>query len=156
MGVKFYANPISWISILCFIILVLTFFSTPSLSAPKKQISTAYDVLRQNNLPRGLLPSGVKSFHYDNSTGKFTINLRKACVYSKSDFLKLKYNPSIKGVIAKNIITSLGGVKVKLLFVWVNIRQVSRNNGEIIFAAGTVPIPAPATLFTFIPSCPSE
>ncbi|CAL0310229.1 unnamed protein product [Lupinus luteus] len=155
MCVDSQANPFSSISILCSIILILTFFTTPSLSVPKKTStpSTAYDFLQQNNLPRGLLPRGAKSFRYDSSSGKFTIKLNNTCRYSKTEFLKVKYNPTITGTIGKNIITSLGGVKVKLVFVWVNVRSVSRNSEELIFIAGLLPIPVPAPLFRITPPC---
>ncbi|KAE9591152.1 hypothetical protein Lal_00039846 [Lupinus albus] len=151
MGVKFQANSLSSISILCSIILMLTFFTTPSLSTDNST-SSPYDFLEEFNIPRGILPQGATNYTFDNSTSKFTINLENACTYKIKD-VTLKFNPTITGIITNNSISSFEGVHLKVI-IEIPITKVSIEKDLVKFkAAGIIPINIPTILYKFSLPC---
>ncbi|XP_022742278.1 uncharacterized protein LOC111293680 [Durio zibethinus] len=98
--------------------------------------STAYDVLKDFNFPIGLLPKGVLDYDLDFSSGKFSASFNGSCSFSIEGSYQLKYANAIKGYISKGKIASLEGVSVKLLFMWVNIVEVSRRGDDLEFSVG--------------------
>ncbi|KAG2322549.1 hypothetical protein Bca52824_015762 [Brassica carinata] len=91
---------------------------------------TAYSLLQSYNFPVGILPKGVLSYDLDESTGKFHAYFDKSWSY------QLDYKSTISGYISENKITKLTGVKVKVLFLWLNIVEVIRNGDELEFSVG--------------------
>ncbi|CAL0310230.1 unnamed protein product [Lupinus luteus] len=148
MGVNFQANPISSISILCSIILMLTFFTTPSLSFNKGP----YDLFKQFNFPKGILPRGATNYTFDNSTGNFTINLEKPCNYKIQSF-EWRFKSTITGIITKDNITSFEGLQVKVVF-WISITKLTNTEkGIVTFYAGNIPLIVPTILLKVSPLC---
>ncbi|XP_019425010.1 PREDICTED: uncharacterized protein LOC109333882 [Lupinus angustifolius] len=137
MGANFQSKPISWISILCSIILLLTYFTTPSLSASTKYDLNPYDILLRNNLPKGLLPVGAITQHFDGNTGKCTFKLNHSCTY-KIDGNYLKFESTVSAIISSNSISNVEGVKLKIVSQWVSITKVNRIQDQLKFAAGNV------------------
>ncbi|KAJ0245235.1 hypothetical protein HA466_0187040 [Hirschfeldia incana] len=97
---------------------------------------TAYSLLQSYNFPVGILPKGVLSYDLDESTGKFHAYFDKSCSFSLQGSYQLDYKSTISGVISENRITKLTGVKVKVLFLWLNIVEVIRNGDELAFSVG--------------------
>ncbi|XP_022747528.1 uncharacterized protein LOC111297161 [Durio zibethinus] len=114
---------------------------------------TAYEVLKDFNFPIGLLPKGVLDYDLDSSSGKFSAFLNGSCSFSLEGSYQLKYKNIIKGYISKGKLASLEGVSVKLLFMWVNIVEVSRRGDDLEFSVGIAGAFFPIDNFEECPQC---
>ncbi|KAK2965879.1 hypothetical protein RJ640_024721 [Escallonia rubra] len=95
---------------------LLLIFSLPANSDP-----TAYDLIQDFGFPVGILPIGVTGYDLDESTeGSYQLN----------------YKPTVKGYISEGRLYNLEGVKVKILFLWVDIIEVDRSGDELNFSVG--------------------
>ncbi|KAH9730511.1 F22D16.19 protein [Citrus sinensis] len=129
-------TPISTLLLsLLFIFLHQSAVATSSLSANSDQLS-AYDILQSYNFPAGLLPKGITQYDIDRETGQFHAYLDGTCSFSLEGSYQLKYKSKISGYISENKLTSLTGVSVKVLFLWLNIVEVTRNGDDIDFSVG--------------------
>ncbi|KAA8536817.1 hypothetical protein F0562_029295 [Nyssa sinensis] len=108
--------------------------SSPAKSSGEKP--TAYDVLQDYNFPMGILPKGVTGYDLDESTGKFSAYMDGSCSFSIEGSYKLNYKSTINGYISKGKLSSLQGVKVKILFLWVDIVEVDRRGDDLEFSVG--------------------
>lgn len=113
---------------------------------------TVYEVLQEYDFPIGLLPAGVTSYEFDNSTGKFTVHLNGTCSF-KIDSYELKYKSTVKGVIAKDKLSKLSGIQVKVLFLWLSIVKVTRDEDELEFSVGIASANFPVSNFDECPTC---
>ncbi|GFP80639.1 uncharacterized protein at5g01610 [Phtheirospermum japonicum] len=118
---------------------LLLIFSAALLSATPPPVAadslTVYEVLRSYDFPAGLLPQGVTSYELDSSTGKFSVYLNKTCSFTIQGY-DLKYKSTITGTISKDKIKDLKGIQVKILFFWVNIIEVTKDDDELEFSVG--------------------
>ncbi|WOG83806.1 hypothetical protein DCAR_0102984 [Daucus carota subsp. sativus] len=135
--------------------LSLLSFSLVSLPPPSLagESSNAYDLLESYNFPAGLLPVGVQGYDLDQSTGKFSLYLNGSCSFSAEGSYQLKYKSTISGKIAKNKLTNLSGISVKILFLWLNIVEVDRNGDEIELSVGFASAVFPVGNFDECPQC---
>ncbi|XP_010457271.1 PREDICTED: uncharacterized protein LOC104738767 [Camelina sativa] len=124
--------PISIVSFLFFLCLHSPFIA----AATDDDLPTAYSVLQSFNFPVGILPKGVVSYDLDESTGKFHAYFNKSCSFALQGSYQLDYKSTISGYISENKLTKLTGVKVKVLFLWLNIVEVVRNGDELEFSVG--------------------
>lgn len=138
------------IHILSLVFFFLISFSTPS--AADNDTLTAYEVLEEYDFPVGILPKGVLGYELDNSTGKFSAYLNGSCAFS-IDSYELKYKSTITGVIAKDKISSLSGIKVKVLFLWLSIVKVTRVDDELEFSVGIASADFEVINFEESPTC---
>ncbi|KAI3414361.1 uncharacterized protein J3R85_016356 [Psidium guajava] len=99
---------------------------------------SAYEVLQGYNFPEGILPKGVTGYDLDRSTGRFRAYLGGggSCSFSIQGSYQLRYKSTISGYISRNKLTSLSGVSVKVLFLWLNIVEVERVGDELEFSVG--------------------
>ncbi|KAF0927603.1 hypothetical protein E2562_034572 [Oryza meyeriana var. granulata] len=99
---------------------------------------TAYETLATFDFPPGILPKGVVSYTLDDSTGDFTatLNTTSTCGFSIQGSYSLRYQPRLSGRIAADRLTNLQGVSVKILFLWVNIIEVTRHGDQLGFSVG--------------------
>lgn len=97
---------------------------------------TAYEVIQSYDFPVGILPVGVTHYDLDESTGKFNAYLNGPCSFSLEGSYQLKYKSRISGYIQKGRLTQLTGVSVKVLFLWLNIIEVTRNGHNLEFSVG--------------------
>lgn len=130
--------------------LFMIFSISPALSAD--DTLTVYEVLQEYDFPIGLLPGAVTSYKLDNSTGKFSVYLNETCTF-KIDSYELKYKTTITGVISKDKISSLSGIKVKVLFLWLSIVKVTRDDDELEFSVGIASADFPVSNFDECPTC---
>ncbi|XVE73347.1 hypothetical protein DITRI_Ditri11bG0110500 [Diplodiscus trichospermus] len=137
------------ISSFAFLPLVLLFLIS---SASGDNSLTAYEVLEQYDLPIGLLPNGVLSYELDNSSGEFSVYLNGSCTFS-IDSYELKYKSTITGVISKDKLASLSGIKVKVLLLWLNIKSVILDEDELEFSVGIASADFPVDNFSECPTC---
>ncbi|KAK9983713.1 hypothetical protein SO802_033238 [Lithocarpus litseifolius] len=146
----FQPKPMPPMAILCLILFFLISLSTPSASL--KDSLTAYEVLEEYDFPVGLLPKGVLGYELDSSTGKFSAYLNGTCTYT-IDSYELKYKSTITGIIAKDKLSSLSGITVKVLFFWLSIVKVTREDDELAFSVGIASADFPVSNFIESPSC---
>ncbi|KAK4789607.1 hypothetical protein SAY86_016911 [Trapa natans] len=126
------AEPLSSTASLLLVVVVLLLLLSPR---PAASLS-AYEALKQFNFPVGLLPKGVTGYELDRDTGKFRAFLNGSCDFSLEGSYQLKYKSAIGGYISENRMTGLSGVSVKVLFLWLNIVEVTRVDDELEFSVG--------------------
>ncbi|XP_047320765.1 uncharacterized protein At5g01610-like [Impatiens glandulifera] len=113
---------------------LISFFFLVSSSAADQP--SAYEVLKSYNFPIGILPKGVTGYELEESTGKFAVYLNGSCGFAIENSYKLEYKSTIKGFLQKGKLSKLEGVKVKLLFVWVDIIDIERSDDSLVFSVG--------------------
>lgn len=113
---------------------------------------TAYEALEEYDFPAGLLPVGVTGYTLDEETGEFQVFLNNACTYSVQGY-DLKYQSTISGTISKDKITDLKGISVKVLFFWVNIVEVTRDDDELSLSVGILSASFDISGFVESPQC---
>lgn len=121
------------INILSFLLIAQALFTKSP--AAGEATPTAYEAMEEYNFPVGLLPKGVSSYELDPDTGKFKVYLNGSCQFYVQDY-KLKYKSTISGVISKNELNHLKGISVKVLFLWLDISGVTRDDDEVYFSVG--------------------
>ncbi|KAL6208207.1 hypothetical protein ACLB2K_019158 [Fragaria x ananassa] len=112
----------------------------------------SYEALEEYDFPVGILPKGVLSYEVGNSTGEFSVYLNGSCTFS-IDSYELKYKSTITGVITNDKISSLSGIKVKVLFLWLSIVTVVRDEDEIEFSVGIASADFAVSNFVESPTC---
>ncbi|EEF26923.1 uncharacterized protein LOC8270067 [Ricinus communis] len=145
-----YTNSYSSLSaILCIVLL----FSSSWLAKSVNEEPTAYEILSDYNFPKGLLPKGVIGYDLDTTSGKFSAFLNGTCSFSLEGSYQLRYKSTIRGHISKGKLSSLQGVSVKLLFMWVDIVEVSRSGDDLEFSVGIAGAGFPIDNFEESPQC---
>ncbi|KAI8522656.1 hypothetical protein RHMOL_Rhmol13G0013100 [Rhododendron molle] len=122
-----------------FLILLLTLRTSPAATAAADDTPTAYQILQEYGFPAGLLPEGVTGYELDKSSGKFKAYLGvtggSTCSFKVVGY-ELKYESTITGVISKDKISNLKGISVKVLFLWLNIGEVTRDGDDLQLSVG--------------------
>lgn len=113
---------------------------------------TVYEAIGSYGLPEGLLPEGVTNYKLDVSTGKFSVYLDKTCSFTIQGY-NLKYKTTITGTISNNKITNLTGIQVKILFLWLNIVEVTKDGANLELSVGIASAAFPANDFEESPRC---
>lgn len=113
---------------------------------------TVYEAIGLYGFPQGLIPKGVKSYKLDVATGKFSVYLDKTCSFTIQGY-DLKYKTTISGTISQNRIKSLTGIQVKILFLWVNIVEVTKDGDDLELSVGIASAGFPAEGFEESPQC---
>ncbi|XP_010522798.1 PREDICTED: uncharacterized protein LOC104801279 [Tarenaya hassleriana] len=113
---------------------------------------SAYEVVELYNLPAGILPKGVLDYDLNRETGEFKVRFNGTCEFSIESY-ELKYQSTISGVISTGRVRNLKGVSVKVLFFWVNIVEVSRENDDLDFSVGIASASFAADNFVESPQC---
>lgn len=94
--------------------------------------ATAYDILEQNKLPRGLLPLGVKS--YVLHEGALEVTLPGKCDFKVTLAGKqytIRYDSTVGGVIRPGSLTQVYGARIQLAYDWPAFDQVDRVGDQI-------------------------
>jgi hypothetical protein len=98
---------------------------------------TAYEMLGRYGFPAGILPQGAESY-YLGPDGSFQVNFPNDCSFRVSKHYRLHYSSRIAGNIQNGSISGLEGVKVKIVFAWIGIKDVGLDGGELRMHAGSV------------------
>ncbi|TKY52508.1 hypothetical protein E2542_SST24030 [Spatholobus suberectus] len=115
------------------IVVVSLTVSSCALSQPQKL--SAYDVLTEYGFPVGLLPRGALGYSLNRETGEFAVYFDGSCTFDIESY-SLSYKSTITGVISKGRLYKLKGVTVKVLLLWLNIVEVTRQGNDIVFSVG--------------------
>ncbi|KAG5541752.1 hypothetical protein RHGRI_021546 [Rhododendron griersonianum] len=130
--------------------------SSTSASAAIDDTLTAYEVLEEYDFPIGLLPQGITGYELEKSTGEFSAYLNSTCTFAISGY-ELKYKTTITGVITSGKLYKLSGISVKVLFLWLNIAEVIRDDDddeeELEFSVGIASADFPVDGFNERPRC---
>ncbi|CAO2152774.1 unnamed protein product [Urochloa humidicola] len=134
--------------------------ATPPTAAPpttatplttNSSMPTAYDMLEKYNLTRGILPQGVTGYVL-RPNGSFEVYLQDDCILWPGSIL-VQYGRRITGAIRPGSITSVEGMKVKVLLAWFTISEVDRIGDRLWFSAGPVSKSFPIDTFARSPQC---
>ncbi|KAE8009462.1 hypothetical protein FH972_005899 [Carpinus fangiana] len=136
-----------------FLLLLLSPLAMSSQATITGEVTSAYEALEEFNFPMGLLPKGAVGYDLDRTTGKFRAFLNGSCGFSLEGSYQLSYKSTISGYISKNRLTSLTGVSVKVLFLWLNIVEVVRSGDEIELSVGLASASFPLDNFFECPQC---
>lgn len=135
------------------LLLLLPFLLLSPHPARAAEGETAYDVLRQNGLPMGILPKGVKAFQIDPD-GNFEAQLDGPCTARfESD---VRYESAVTGTITYGQIKSLSGVSAQELFLWFPVKGIRvdvPSSGVIYFDVGVIYKQYSLSLFETPPDC---
>ncbi|XP_050365615.1 uncharacterized protein LOC126784175 [Argentina anserina] len=117
-------------TVLSFLLFLLVSFSISTPSASVKDELTAYEA----------------------SKSEFSVHLNGSCTFS-IDSYELKYKSTITGVITKDKISSLSGIKVKVWFLWLSIVTVVHDGDDIEFSVGVASADFAVSNFVESPTC---
>ncbi|XP_073003882.1 uncharacterized protein At5g01610-like [Typha latifolia] len=114
---------------------------------------SAYQILKEFDLPGGILPEGVQSYLL-RKDGTFDVYLDGKCEFKVADKYLVRYKRKISGMVEAGLVKDLDGVSVKVLFLWVGISKVERAGDEIRFYVGPIPAASfPASSLEESPRC---
>ncbi|CAN6270830.1 unnamed protein product [Urochloa humidicola] len=117
--------------------------------------ATVYDVLEQNNLPRGLLPQGVQSYVL-HPGGALEVTLPGECNFFVSiagKRFQFRYASRVSGVIKSGSISNVSGVRVQAAFAWLGLSQVQRAGDQLNIQLEKSTQSFPVSDFQQSPSC---
>ncbi|XP_071741355.1 uncharacterized protein At5g01610-like [Rutidosis leptorrhynchoides] len=114
---------------------------------------SVYEVLQSYNLPVGILPKGAVDYNLDRTSGHFSVNFNGVCHVNVEGY-KLKYFPTISGVVSNNTLAGLNGVEVKVSMFWIKIVSVTRNGDALNLRIGKFKSKSlPVSTFLSSPEC---
>lgn len=90
-------------------------------------------VLREHDLPEGLLPSGLSSADIDDS-GSFTVTLPKRVERTHGGY-RVRFGKTIHGTVSAGRVTALKGVEAKQL-LWFPVSAITADGDGLIFSVG--------------------
>ncbi|KAK1323000.1 hypothetical protein QJS10_CPA02g00815 [Acorus calamus] len=140
-------------TLLPLLFLLLTISPTQSTRTQDSDTPNAYEMLESFNFPKGILPEGVT--HYKlNTDGTFEVYFGgKECKFGLEAGYTLSYSNKISGKVGVGSLKNLVGVKVKVLFVWLNINEVVRSGGSLDFYVGPLSASFGVSNFEDSPRC---
>ncbi|VVA25247.1 PREDICTED: At5g01610 [Prunus dulcis] len=140
-------------AILALFVILSPFATSSTAAAGNDDSRSAYDIIQDFDFPMGLLPKGVTGYELDRSNGQFRAYLNGSCSFALEGSYQLKYKSTISGSISKNKLSGLTGVSVKVLFLWLNIVEVTRSGDNLEFSVGIASAAFPIDNFYECPQC---
>ena len=143
------------------LVLLLAVAATAAAGGAASAKPTAYQALADYDFPPGIIPKGVVAYTLDNSTGAFTATLdasasgagKSVCEFSIQGSYSLRYQTKITGKIKPDHLSNLQGVSVKVLFLWINIVEVTRRGDNLEFSVGIASADFGIENFLECPTC---
>lgn len=121
--------------------------TTPGLSA-------AHTELTNYGFPVGLLPTDVRSYVINATSGEFSVDLIGACrITLPPDNYLAAYSKRISGRIVQGRIAELDGIRVRAFFRWWSITGIRASGGSLVFEVGSVNAKYPSKNFDESPAC---
>ncbi|EAY82554.1 hypothetical protein OsI_37775 [Oryza sativa Indica Group] len=132
---------------------VLVVAATPAAASGNgTSTPTAYEMLERYDFPRGILPVGVEGYEL-REDGSFEVYFPRDCEFMLARTWLVRYGARIAGAAASGRLTSLQGVYVKVLFVWLPVGEVDRSGDTLSFYIGPVSTSFPLSDFAHSPHC---
>ncbi|KAL5226188.1 hypothetical protein ABZP36_012827 [Zizania latifolia] len=113
---------------------------------------TAYEMLEQYDFPRGILPEGVEGYVL-RPDGSFEVYFPRDCEFMLARTWLVQYGSRIAGSASSGSLTSLQGIYVKVLFIWLPVGEVDRSGDRLSFYIGPVATSFPLSDFANSPHC---
>lgn len=137
---------------------LLFFFSTLVLLLPvslqSSKPSAAHTELTEYGFPIGLLPSSVRSYSINKTSGDFHVDLGGSCkITLPPDNYLATYSKRITGKIVSGRIAELDGIRVRALFKWWSITGIRSTGEDLVFEVGVVTAKYPSKNFDETPAC---
>ncbi|KAH6759680.1 DUF538 family protein [Perilla frutescens var. frutescens] len=119
------------------------------------ETTDVHDLLPLYNLPKGLLPSNIKSYSLSTTDTTFTVELSSSPCYIKFNDQLVHLDRIIKGKLKYGEVSQVSGIQVKKFFFWVSVDriEVDEKHGMIEFFVGSLSQKLPAKDFETIRSC---
>ncbi|KAK1287587.1 hypothetical protein QJS10_CPB19g00232 [Acorus calamus] len=128
-------------------------FPFPYANPPSSPSHTVYEVLEVLNFPKGILPIGIKSYTLSDD-GSFQVYFAdEGCTFGSQAGYALSYSSKVTGKATKGSIKNIVGVKVKVLFAWLSITEVTRKEGSLQFNVGPLSASFELSKFENCPQC---
>ncbi|KAH6784956.1 transmembrane protein [Perilla frutescens var. hirtella] len=114
-----------------------------------------HDLLPLYNLPKGLLPSNIKSYSLSTTDTTFTVEPSASPCYIKFNDQLVHLDRIIKGKLEYGEVSQVSGIQAKKFFFWVSVDriEVDEKHGMIEFFVGSLSQKLPAKDFETIRSC---
>ncbi|KAJ8769511.1 hypothetical protein K2173_004256 [Erythroxylum novogranatense] len=124
-------------------------------SIPKREPSTAvHTELINYGFPIGLLPSSIRAYTLNQTSGEFSVDLGRACrITLPPDNYLATYSKRVSGKIVKGSIAELDGIRVRALFKWWSITGIRSTGDDLVFEVGMVTAKYPSKNFNESPEC---
>ncbi|KAL9399452.1 hypothetical protein Peur_008413 [Populus x canadensis] len=133
------------------ILLPITFTSQ---SEKQKPPTAAHTELTNYGFPIGLLPSSVKNYTFNQTSGKFSVDLGGACkITLPPDNYLATYSKRVSGKIVEGRIAELDGIRVRAFFKWWSITGISSSGDNLVFEVGMITAKYPSKNFDESPQC---
>ncbi|XP_077225454.1 DUF538 family protein (Protein of unknown function, DUF538) [Tasmannia lanceolata] len=136
------------------ILLVLQSSSSLSVSSQNPNPNSAYNELKKNRFPIGLLPSNVLDYTLNQTSGDFSVNLDDHCqITLPPDNYLATYSPRVTGKLLEGRLAELDGIRVWAFFKWWSITGIRSNGEDLVFEVGMVTAKYPSRNFNESQSC---
>nr|GMC76387.1 uncharacterized protein LOC109186882 [Ipomoea batatas]GME03375.1 uncharacterized protein LOC109186882 [Ipomoea batatas] len=133
---------------------VFTLSRSDSDQTPKAPPSEAHRELIKYGFPIGLLPTSVRGYSINQTTGSFVLFLDDKCrITLPPDNYLATYSKKITGKIVENRIAELDGISVKAFFKWWGITGIRSSGDNLVFEVGMVTAKYPSKNFDESPEC---
>ncbi|KAL6650248.1 hypothetical protein ACP70R_009173 [Stipagrostis hirtigluma subsp. patula] len=143
------------VALMAYLLLIVSSTATASANLTADSTATVYDVLQQNNLPRGLLPLGVQSYAL-HAGGALQVTLPGECNFGVTiagKQYKFRYQRSVSGVIQPGSISRVSGVSVQVAFAWLGFNKVDLVGDQLKIQLETSTQSFPVQAFSQSPRC---
>lgn len=131
-------------------------FNHSRTSHPLQSIIDVHDLLPLYGLPKGLIPSDIRSYTLDKATGSFSIEMTRTCYVHFQQLVW--YDKHIKGKLSYGAVHDVSGIQAKKLFLWLPVTGIEKvkNSDVLRFFVGALSEDLPAEQFQEIPQCKSK
>ncbi|XP_058074730.1 uncharacterized protein At5g01610 [Magnolia sinica] len=124
---------------------------------PNPKPNSAFDELKSNGFPIGLLPSSISNYSLDRSSGDFLVHLPDSCqITLPPDNYLATYSRRITGKLVEGRIAELDGIRVRAFFKWWSITGIRSSGENLVFEVGVVTAKYPSKNFDEIPECEGQ
>lgn len=115
---------------------------------------SAYDALKSSGFPIGLLPTNVRGYSLNRSSGVFAVDLDDRCrIALPPDNYLAAYSPRITGKLHERRISELDGIRVRAFFRWWSITGIRSSGDDLVFEVGVTSTTYPSRNFGESPDC---
>uniref|UniRef100_A0A2P2JPQ1 DUF538 family protein n=1 Tax=Rhizophora mucronata TaxID=61149 RepID=A0A2P2JPQ1_RHIMU len=141
--------------VLSFLLLIPLFHQSRASQNPNpKHPSAAHSQLTNYGFPIGLLPTSVRNYTLNHTSGDFSVNLGGACrITLPPDNYLATYSKKVTGKIVQGRIAKLDGIRVRAFFKWWSITGIRSSGENLVFEVGMVTAKYPSKNFDESPDC---
>lgn len=137
-----------------FSLLVLLSLSSANPNPNPNPVTAAHKELTSYGFPVGLLPSDVRGYALNQTSGEFIVDFGDQCkITLPPDNYLATYSKTVRGKIVKNKIAELDGIRVRALFKWWSITGIRSSGDDLVFEVGVVSARYPSKNFDESPAC---